>query len=111
FAAVQAWSDADHRARTIAAVNVLNAAFMTGATIIVAALQKYGTTVPVLFVLIGLATLAVATAIWKTMPIAWFVVPVRAVSRTLSLSMKCGVGSPGLASLARDENAALLPAH
>jgi len=68
FAAVQAWSDADHRARTIAAVNVLNAAFMTGATIIVAALQKYGTTVPVLFVLIGLATLAVATAIWKTMP-------------------------------------------
>ena len=25
--------------------------------------------------------------------------------------MNCGVGSPGLASLARDENAALLPAH
>ena len=68
FAAVQAWSDADHRARTIAAVNVLNAAFMTGATVIVAALQKYGTTVPALFVLIGLATLGVATAIWKTMP-------------------------------------------
>jgi acyl-[acyl-carrier-protein]-phospholipid O-acyltransferase/long-chain-fatty-acid--[acyl-carrier-protein] ligase len=68
FAAVQAWSDADHRARTIAAVNVLNAAFMTGATVIVAALQKYGTTVPALFVLIGLATLGVAMAIWKTMP-------------------------------------------
>ena len=68
FAAVQAWSDAGHRARTIAAVNVLNAAFMTGATVIVAALQKYGTTVPALFVLIGLATLGVATAIWKTMP-------------------------------------------
>jgi acyl-[acyl-carrier-protein]-phospholipid O-acyltransferase/long-chain-fatty-acid--[acyl-carrier-protein] ligase len=68
FAAVQAWSDADHRARTIAAVNVLNAAFMTGATLIVAALQKYGTTVPALFVLIGLATLGVAIAIWKTMP-------------------------------------------
>jgi len=31
-------------------------------------LQKYGTTVPSLFVLIGLATLGVATAIWKTMP-------------------------------------------
>ncbi len=68
FAAVQAWSGADHRARTIAAVNVLNAAFMTGATVIVAALQKYGTTVPALFVLIGLATLGVAMAIWKTMP-------------------------------------------
>jgi acyl-[acyl-carrier-protein]-phospholipid O-acyltransferase/long-chain-fatty-acid--[acyl-carrier-protein] ligase len=68
FAAVQAWSGADHRARTIAAVNVLNAAFMTGATVIIAALQKYGTTVPALFVLIGLATLGVAMAIWKTMP-------------------------------------------
>ena len=41
FAAVQAWSGADYRARTIAAVNVLNAAFMTGATIIVAVMQKY----------------------------------------------------------------------
>src|SRR5262249_40794752 len=49
FAAVQAWSDASQRARTIAAVNVLNAAFMTGATVVVAALQKYGTTVPELF--------------------------------------------------------------
>ena len=32
FAAVQAWSGADYRARTVAAINVLNAAFMTGAT-------------------------------------------------------------------------------
>ena len=68
FAAVQVWSGADHRARTIAAVNVLNAAFMTGATIIVAVMQKYGATVPVLFMLIGIATLAVALAIWRTMP-------------------------------------------
>ena len=30
FAAVQAWSDPDYRARNVAAVNVLNAAFMTG---------------------------------------------------------------------------------
>src|SRR6478735_9295046 len=42
FAAVQAWAGADHRARTIAAVNVLNAAFMTGATVIVAVLQHFG---------------------------------------------------------------------
>ena len=28
FAAVQAWAGADHRARVVAAVNVLNAAFM-----------------------------------------------------------------------------------
>ena len=68
FAAVQAWSDAGHRARTIAAVNVLNAAFMTGATIAVAIMQKFGVTVPALFVLIGVATLGVAFAIWRTMP-------------------------------------------
>jgi len=68
FAAVQAWSDADHRARTIAAVNVLNAAFMTGATILVAGAQKFGMTVPALFALIGVATLGVALAIWRTMP-------------------------------------------
>lgn len=68
FAAVQAWSETAYRARTIAAVNVLNAAFMTGATVAVAALQKAGVTVPVLFMGVGAATLAVALAIWRTMP-------------------------------------------
>jgi len=68
FAAVQAWSDVDYRARTVAAVNMLNAAFMAGATIVVAIMQKFGVTVPALFVLIGIATLGVALAIWKTMP-------------------------------------------
>ncbi|HEY5378146.1 MAG TPA: MFS transporter [Pseudolabrys sp.] len=68
FAAVQAWSDADYRARTVAAVNVLNAAFMTGATVLVALLQKFGVTVPMLFLGIGIATFIVAAAIWRTMP-------------------------------------------
>lgn len=68
FSAVQAWSDVDYRARTIAAVNVLNAAFMTGATILVAVMQKFGATVPALFLLIGAMTLLVALAISKTMP-------------------------------------------
>ncbi len=68
FAAVQAWSDADYRARTVAAVNVLNAAFMTGATVLVALAQKSGVTVPMLFLIIGATTLLVAAAIWKTMP-------------------------------------------
>ena len=68
FAAVQAWAGADYRARTVAAVNVLNAAFMTGVTVAVAIVQKYGVTVPVLFAMIGVATLAVALAIWRTMP-------------------------------------------
>jgi acyl-[acyl-carrier-protein]-phospholipid O-acyltransferase/long-chain-fatty-acid--[acyl-carrier-protein] ligase len=68
FAAVQAWAGADYRARTVAAVNVLNAAFMTGATVVVAILQKYGVTVPALFLMIGVATFLVALAIWRTMP-------------------------------------------
>ena len=68
FAAVQAWAGADYRARTVAAVNVLNAAFMTGATVAVAIMQKYGVTVPALFTMIGAATLVVALAIWRTMP-------------------------------------------
>jgi acyl-[acyl-carrier-protein]-phospholipid O-acyltransferase/long-chain-fatty-acid--[acyl-carrier-protein] ligase len=68
FAAVQAWAGADYRARTVAAVNVLNAAFMTAATIVVAILQHFGVTVPVLFIGVGAATLLVAAAIWKTMP-------------------------------------------
>lgn len=70
FAAVQAWSDVAYRARTIAAVNVLNAAFMTGATVVVTLLQKAGATLPVLFAGIGVATLLVAVAIWRTMPIS-----------------------------------------
>ena len=68
FAAVQAWSDVAYRARTIAAVNVLNAAFMTAATVVVALLQKAGVTLPVLFLGLGASTLMVALAIWKTMP-------------------------------------------
>jgi acyl-[acyl-carrier-protein]-phospholipid O-acyltransferase/long-chain-fatty-acid--[acyl-carrier-protein] ligase len=68
FAAVQAWSGADFRARTVAAVNVLNAAFMTGATVLVALLQKVGVGVAALFVMIGVSTLFVAIAIWWTMP-------------------------------------------
>jgi Major Facilitator Superfamily len=68
FAAVQAWAGAEYRARTVAAVNVLNAAFMTVATVVVALLQKAGVTLPTLFLGLGAATLLVALAIWKTMP-------------------------------------------
>ncbi|HET7850417.1 MAG TPA: MFS transporter [Pseudolabrys sp.] len=68
FAAVQAWAGADYRARTVAAVNVLNAAFMTAGTVAVAILQKLGVTVPALFLAIGIATFLVALAIWRTLP-------------------------------------------
>jgi len=68
FAAVQAWAGADHRARTIAGVNVLNAAFMTVASLLLAMLQSAGATLAALFAGIGIATLGAAFAIWKTMP-------------------------------------------
>jgi len=68
FAAVQAWSSADYRARNVAAVNVLNAAFMTGGTVLVALLAEAGVTVPGAVSRPRAATLIVAVAIWKTMP-------------------------------------------
>src|SRR5882757_7096718 len=68
FAAVQAWAGADRRARVVAAVNVLNAAFMAGSTVIVAILQKAGMTTSQLFLLLGVGSLLVAIAIGRTMP-------------------------------------------
>src|SRR5712671_5538438 len=68
FAAVQAWAGADRRARVVAAVNVLNAAFMAGSTVIVAILQKSGMTTSQLFILLGVASLLVAIAVGRTMP-------------------------------------------
>ncbi|MBM3527866.1 MAG: acyl-[ACP]--phospholipid O-acyltransferase [Alphaproteobacteria bacterium] len=68
FAAVQAWAGADRRARTVAGVNVLNAAFMVGGTVAIAAMQAFGVTTPTLFIAIGVATLIVAITIAKTMP-------------------------------------------
>jgi acyl-[acyl-carrier-protein]-phospholipid O-acyltransferase/long-chain-fatty-acid--[acyl-carrier-protein] ligase len=71
FSAVQAWAGADHRARVVAAVNVLNAAFMVVGAIILAVLQKLGLGVPILFALIGVANLIVAVMIGRTMPTSW----------------------------------------
>ena len=68
FAAIQAWAGADRRARVIAGVNVLNAAFMVGGALAVAALQAAGVTIPILFIGIGVTTLLVAVIIAKTMP-------------------------------------------
>src|SRR6516162_57680 len=68
FAAVQSWAGADRRARVVAAVNVLNAAFMAGSTVIVAILQTAGMTTSQLFLLLGVASLLVAVAIGRTMP-------------------------------------------
>ena len=68
FAAVQAWAGADQRARVIAGVNVLNAAFMVGGSLAVAVLQRVGVTAPMLFIGTGIMTLIVAAIIGRTMP-------------------------------------------
>ncbi len=68
FAAVQVWAGADRRARVVAGVNVLNALAMTAITVFVAALQKAGVTVPMLFLGTGLACLLVTLAVWRTTP-------------------------------------------
>jgi acyl-[acyl-carrier-protein]-phospholipid O-acyltransferase/long-chain-fatty-acid--[acyl-carrier-protein] ligase len=71
FTAIQVWAGADRRARVIAAVNVLNAAFMVVGQVVFAGLAKLGLGVPVLFALIGASTLLAAVAIGKTMPAGW----------------------------------------
>ncbi len=71
FTAVQVWAGTDRRARVIAAVNVLNAAFMVVGALILAVLQKFGFGTPILFALIGAANLLVAVAIGFTMPASW----------------------------------------
>jgi acyl-[acyl-carrier-protein]-phospholipid O-acyltransferase/long-chain-fatty-acid--[acyl-carrier-protein] ligase len=69
FAAVQSWAGADRRARVIAGVNVLNAAFMAGSTVLVALLQTVtDLSTPGVFLLLGIASLGVAVAIGRTMP-------------------------------------------
>jgi acyl-[acyl-carrier-protein]-phospholipid O-acyltransferase/long-chain-fatty-acid--[acyl-carrier-protein] ligase len=72
FAAIQAWAPSERRARIVAAVNVLNAAFMVGGALAVALLQKAGVGVPVLS--LGIAAVGLLAAVWisKTMPTSAF---------------------------------------
>ena len=71
FAAVQAWAHPDRRARVVAGVNVLNAAFMVVGALVQALLQKFGLGVEALFAIVGVANLLVAIAIGRTMPVSW----------------------------------------
>jgi acyl-[acyl-carrier-protein]-phospholipid O-acyltransferase/long-chain-fatty-acid--[acyl-carrier-protein] ligase len=68
FAALQAWAGADRRARVVAAVNVLNALFMTGASLLVASLQAAGVGIVALLHGIAVASIAVAGVVWWTLP-------------------------------------------
>jgi acyl-[acyl-carrier-protein]-phospholipid O-acyltransferase/long-chain-fatty-acid--[acyl-carrier-protein] ligase len=83
FAAVQAWAGPDHRARVVAAVNVLNAAFMVVGALVFGALEELGFGIPILFALIGIANLIVAVIIARTLPTSWLNDLLSIVFRTL----------------------------
>jgi acyl-[acyl-carrier-protein]-phospholipid O-acyltransferase / long-chain-fatty-acid--[acyl-carrier-protein] ligase len=83
FSAIQAWAGADRRARIVAAVNVLNAAFMTVAGIGVALLQNVGATPSMLFLAIGAANFVVALIMARTMPTNPMRLPVGPASGSL----------------------------
>lgn len=68
YALLQAASEREHRARAIAANNVINAAAMVISSLATIALIAAGVTVPVLFLLTGSATLAVAALFWRILP-------------------------------------------
>ncbi len=83
YALIQLRSQPSHRARIIAANNILNALFMIASSIIVGVLLKIGLTVPQVFLVIGLLNAVVAFYIFMLVPeyllrfvaflTAWFV--------------------------------------
>ena len=83
FAAVQVWAGADRRARVVAAVNVLNAAFIAGGTLLVSLLQIAGMTTSQLFLVLGIACLIVAVAVGRTMPASALADSLSIIYRTL----------------------------
>ena len=68
FAATQTWAPAEKRARIVAAVNVLSAAFMVAGAIVVALLQAAGLTLAQLFLILGAFTLAASVWILRVLP-------------------------------------------
>jgi 1-acyl-sn-glycerol-3-phosphate acyltransferase len=77
YALIQTRAPASHRARIIAANNILNALFMIVSAVLVGALLKAGLSIPQVFLLTGLANAVVATYIFLLVPeyllrfIAW----------------------------------------
>jgi 1-acyl-sn-glycerol-3-phosphate acyltransferase len=68
YALIQLRAQATHRARIIAANNILNALFMIGSSVIAGLLLKMGMTIPQIFLLVGLANAVVAFYIFMLLP-------------------------------------------
>lgn len=68
YALIQMRSQPTHRARIIAANNILNALFMIASAVLAGALLKMGFTIPQMFLLVGLANAVVAFYIFLLVP-------------------------------------------
>jgi 1-acyl-sn-glycerol-3-phosphate acyltransferase len=68
YAVIQARAEPSHRARIIAANNIMNAIFMIVASLMATALLKAGLTLPQLFLVVGLMNAAVAAYIYLLVP-------------------------------------------
>ncbi|MGA7868581.1 MAG: MFS transporter [Stellaceae bacterium] len=68
YALLQAMTEREHRARAIAANNIVNAAAMVISSAVTMALIAIGVSIPGLFLLTGTATLAVAAQFWRMLP-------------------------------------------
>jgi hypothetical protein len=74
YALLQTASDERRRARTIGANNIINAAAMVLSAILTMVLVAAGVSIPGLFLLTGIASLAVAALFWRLAP-SFSVVP------------------------------------
>ena len=107
FAAVQSWAAPDRRARVIAAVNVLNAAYMTVAGAIVAALQAAGAEFHHLFAALGFGSIAVAALVLR----AWGKEGVRDLGRGI-FRLAYGLDVKGIEHLPKaGERVIIAPNH
>jgi 1-acyl-sn-glycerol-3-phosphate acyltransferase len=68
YALIQLRAQPTHRARIIAANNILNALFMIASSVIAGLLLKAGATIPQIFLLVGLANAVVAFYIFLLVP-------------------------------------------
>ncbi|MEP6825824.1 MAG: MFS transporter, partial [Ramlibacter sp.] len=68
YALIQLRSQPTHRARIIAANNILNALFMIASSVIAGLLLKSGFTIPQIFLLVGIANAVVAFYIFMLVP-------------------------------------------
>ena len=80
YALVQSRTPPSHRARIIAANNILNALFMVAASGLVSALLHGGVSLPVVYLVVGIMNAAVALFIYKLVPeflmrfLAWLLI-------------------------------------